>query len=386
MTSSAFSYDSTSDASSPFHTLAQTTVRLSEPGDLIAAVPALLGFTPTRSIIAICLSGETRPTVGAVMRHDLVVDEGCPGLSFEMRMAVEQFATVCGRECASGVLVVFVDDRFDSFGADDAVRRSSVVDVVEALEEAVNVHGVELLDAFVTSRISEGVDWFSLLPGGDSGCQSDPVASHVAMAQVLGGRVIRSSRKELEDVLAVDRSPERSRIGTLIDAAFDSATESRELRGDRRDPCSGHRRELRFVLAQIGSVGSGDEPSREVCAQLALALANVTVRDCLLALAVGELADRAEHLWTLLAQRLPDPHRSAPAALLGFSAYVRGDGPLAGIALSEALDADPDHNLARMLDVALQSGLRPDMVRELADVGFGCAAELGVDLPAPTDR
>lgn len=385
MTSSAFSRGSASDSSSPFQRFPHTTVRLSEPGELIASVPAILGFTPTRSVIAICLSGESRPTIGAVMRHDLVFDDSAPGLSLEMRMAVDQFATVSAREAASGVLVLFVDDRFDGTG-DTAIRRDAVVDIVEALEDEVNFHGIELLDAFVATRISEGEGWFSLLPDGDLGRQSDPGASRVAMAQVLGGRVIRSSRQELEEILEADPSRETDDIGYLVDAAFDSTTGSRDLPGDPRDPASGHRSELRFVLAHIEQVGSGGTPAPAECAQLALALANVTVRDCLLALAVGDLADDAERLWILLAKKLPAPHRSAPAALLGFSAYVRGDGPLAGIALGSALGADPEHNLARMLDVALQSGIRPGIVRELADVGFECAAALGVDLPTPTDQ
>ena len=48
----------------------QHTVTLSAPGDLLASVPALLGFRPARSIVAVCLSGERNPSVGAVMRHD----------------------------------------------------------------------------------------------------------------------------------------------------------------------------------------------------------------------------------------------------------------------------------------------------------------------------
>lgn len=381
MTTSASSHGSTSDSSSAFGRIAHTTVRLSEPGDLIAAIPALLGFTPTRSIVAICLSGETRPTLGAVMRHDLILGED-HGISDIMRMAVDQFATVCGRDCASGMLIVFVDDRFLE---PSERRRSSVVDIVEYLEDEVNRHGVELIDSYLTAEITEGSEWFSLLPDGERGRQSDPVASRVALAQVLGGRVIRGSRRELEELVEVLPTADSDRIGTLIDDAYDGVTGSRDLLSERSDPHSGHRRELVFVLDEIAGLTSGHEPQPETCAGLALALANLTVRDCLLALAVGDRADDAERMWMLLCKTLPDPERAGAAALLGFSAYVRGDGPLAGVALGAALDSDPDHNLARMLDVALQSGVRPTVVRELADVGFGCARTLGVQLPPATD-
>lgn len=376
-----FSHEPVPDNSSAFGRIAQTTVRLSEPSDLIAAVPALLGFTPTRSIVAICLSGETRPTLGAVMRHDLILGDG-PGLSDAMRLAIDQFAIVCGRDCASGMLVVFVDDRFRD---PSACSRWSVVEIVEHLEDAVNRQGVDLLDSFVTAEIAEGCEWFSLLPDGMCGRQSDPTSSRVALAQVLGGKVIRASRDELEKLVEVDRPGNRDRIEALIAESYDCDTGSRDLAGERCDPRSGHRRELEFVLDQIALLASGEEPGAQTCAGLALALTNVLVRDCLLALAVGECADDAERMWMLLSRKLPDPERAAPAALLGFSAYVRGDGPLAGVALGAALDSNPDHNLARMLDVALQSGIRPAAVRELADVGFDCARTLGVEIPPATD-
>ena len=67
--------------------------------------------------------------------------------------------------------------------------------------------------------------------------------------------------------------------------------------------------------------------------------------------------------------------------LLAFSAYARGDGPLAGVSLEAALRSDEDHRMARMLDQALQSGMRPEQIRELADTGYRLAKRIGVRLP-----
>jgi hypothetical protein len=69
---------------------------------------------------------------------------------------------------------------------------------------------------------------------------------------------------------------------------------------------------------------------------------------------------------------------------LAFSAYARGDGPLAGVALDAALRCDPDHRMAGMLDQALQSGMRPEQIRELAFTGYRLARRLGVELPPRT--
>jgi hypothetical protein len=89
----------------------------------------------------------------------------------------------------------------------------------------------------------------------------------------------------------------------------------------------------------------------------------------------------AEELWALLARTLPAPWRIEALVLLAFSAYARGDGPLAGVALETALDIDGSHRMAGMLDTALQTGLRPDRIRELALTGYRMADRLGVELP-----
>jgi len=67
--------------------------------------------------------------------------------------------------------------------------------------------------------------------------------------------------------------------------------------------------------------------------------------------------------------------------LLAFSAYARGDGPLAGISLEAALRSDPEHRMASMLDTALQAWMRPEQIRELAGTGYRLAKRLGVRLP-----
>jgi hypothetical protein len=106
------------------------------------------------------------------------------------------------------------------------------------------------------------------------------------------------------------------------------------------------------------------------------------VRDTMYALAVGESAGAAESLWAALARRLPEPWRVEPLVLLAFSAYVRGDGPLAGVSLEAALRCAPTHRMAGMLDAALQSGMRPERIRELALTGYRVASELGIRLPS----
>ena len=124
------------------------------------------------------------------------------------------------------------------------------------------------------------------------------------------------------------------------------------------------------------------KPARaQTSAVTACGLADVEVRDTLYALAVGHSAGDAESLWALLSRSLPTLWRAEALVLLAFSAYARGDGPLAGVSLEAALRCDPEHRMAGMLDTALQSGLRPEHIRELAVTGYRLAERLGVRLP-----
>ncbi|BAH55040.1 DUF4192 domain-containing protein [Rhodococcus opacus] len=356
----------------------QYSVTLSAPGDLLASVPALLGFRPARSIVAVCLNGKRNPSVGAVMRHDLVLG-GAGDPTPTMYAALGQFATVCERDRAGGVILVLVDDRFTG---PSALCLDELSAIVEEFEELLDFTPTDLLDVFVTAEIASGGAWFSLF-GGNYGVQSDPASSRVALARVLEGKPIRASREEMEATIEVGPVLERMQIAALIERGRPSSLLRRELaeRSSMPDRC--HRLELELVLTHVARVSSGERLLAPEYAELALALDNVTVRDSVLALAVGPYAEDAEQLWILLARNLPDPERANPAALLGYSAYLRGDGPFAGIALAAALDAEPGHVLATLLDGALHSGMRPAEVRGLAGVGYERASAVGVALPPP---
>jgi hypothetical protein len=135
------------------------------------------------------------------------------------------------------------------------------------------------------------------------------------------------------------------------------------------------------AVAAAARVAGGQSLPDVELAQLGCALADGQVRDMLYALAVGENAGDVESLWAVLARAVPQPWRVEALVLLAFSAYARGDGPLAGVSLEAALRCDPRHRMAGMLDTALQSGLRPEHIRELADTGYRIADRLGVRLP-----
>lgn len=103
---------------------------------------------------------------------------------------------------------------------------------------------------------------------------------------------------------------------------------------------------------------------------LACGLTDVAVRDTLYALAVGAQGGRAGASLGpgVLSRTLPDRGRVEALAALAFSACSRDDGPLAGLSLEAALRST-QAPVAGMLDTALQSGMRPEQIRELAGTG-----------------
>ncbi len=121
---------------------------------------------------------------------------------------------------------------------------------------------------------------------------------------------------------------------------------------------------VRDAVARSGP-GTTRALSDESAARLGWALTDLEVRDRAMGLGVGPTAAAAEALWTELVRRLPAPLDAAPATLLAATAWARGDGTTAGIALDRALGSQPAYALARLLEQGLAAGLPPAAVRDL---------------------
>ena len=151
--------------------------------------------------------------------------------------------------------------------------------------------------------------------------------------------------------------------------------------GADQRPDADARADVEHAMAAAAAALEGRCPSDAELARLACGLTDPRVRDTLYALAVGRDAAPCRVVVGALARTLPEPWRVEALVLLAFSAYARGDGPLAGVSLEAALRCNPDHRMAGMLDQALQSGMRPEQIRELALTGYRLAKQLGVRLP-----
>jgi hypothetical protein len=70
-------------------------------------------------------------------------------------------------------------------------------------------------------------------------------------------------------------------------------------------------------------------------------------------------------LWTECTRRGPAPFDAAPATLLAVSAWLRGDGAMANVALERALESRPGYTLARLLAQGLTGCLPPAALRAM---------------------
>ncbi|MGE0779783.1 DUF4192 domain-containing protein [Mycolicibacterium sp.] len=327
---------------------------LDRPGALIAALPAVLGFVPEKSLVLVTIY---HGAMGAVLRTDLDAAESMGELA--------DLAVNAGAEEAVAVIV-------DADGFSCRMCAEDHRDLVADLAGELDRRDIELLSALIVDNVARSGRFHCADGCGLSGAVDDPSASPIAAAAVLDGRRLYTRRAELVAVIC-PLDPERAAtLAALLDrtCALDEARPDQQARDD-----------VEHALECAAQLGTGRELADDQLARLALALTDVRVRDTLFALAVGDNAGSAESLWADLSRRLPEPWQVEPLVLLAFSAYARGDGPLAGIALDAALTCQPDHRMAGMLDRALRAGMRPEQIRELARTGYRLAKQLGVRLP-----
>ena len=275
--------------------------------EVIEGIAPALGFPPVNSLVIVTVEGGA---VGCVMRLDLN-EAAHSGV-------VDRLADLAARAGADGVVAVIVsaDGALCPMCGDEF--RQLVGDLTEALER----RGARLLDAHVVDRIEAGGRWHCVDNCGIGGVLNDPATSVMAAAAVAAGHRMYGNRDELKATVAVDvdraagLAPLLSGAGTVADCV---AVSVREAVAAARRMAGG----AVLTDAELAGVGA--------------ALADVRVRDSLFTTADSDTAAEAEALWALLARVLPQPFRAEALTLLAFSAYLRGAGPLVGIALEAAL-------------------------------------------------
>ncbi len=325
----------------------QPRVLLGGPGELIAAVPALLGYYPADCLLALAVHAG-RVGIGArVDLADLNPDQ------------IGGLTTLLTRTPADTVIIVVVG------GVPACPGRLPAQHLVTALADRLADRQVRLGRAVWVAGVRAGADWYCYHSRGRRGQLPDPTYSPLAAALAVEGVTIRASRAEF----AAELAPHPS--GVLAARAARLAVPAG--RGDRPDA------HLRLLQTAVAAAERGILPGHdEQIVALAHALQVPAVREHAIVVALGAQASAAQRLWVWLVRATPAPHRADPAALLALTAYLRGDGTLARIAAEIAEQANPAHLLAGLLIHVLDLGLRPEKLRAALR-----AATAPADTPPP---
>ncbi len=317
-----------------------TTVHISSPADLLALVPCVLGFHPEDSLVLVVLAGEGGSNVHA--RIDLSPDPAA------MRAGLAGLMTAVWRSRARHVALVAYTD--DPVLADVAL---------DPLFDALLAQDVD----WVYAIRADGSRWYDLDDDVPSGTPYD-VTSHPITAQfVLDGHVTFRNRAALADSLIGTDTDDMEAVAEAADRAM-SRFRAAAVHPLGMDEPEGARRHMvaegLWVRDRVRRYLASQEPlDAEEAGRMAVAMVNIQVRDVAWAELTRENSAVHVELWRGLVRRAPLDLLAAPAALLGFAAWLDGDGALAWCAVERCREAEPDYNLARLLSEALVAAIDP---------------------------
>lgn len=324
-------------------------MRVSGPAALVQAVPYLIGFHPSDSVVVVGLCD-------GVLVVTARLDLARPGCDADTSRAVD----VLLRNGVNEVVAVIYSDQ--PLGRDAAAAMASLTSAVQA-------GAARLIDTLVVC----GGRWRSVLCDDLSCCPAegrriDEQTSEFAAAATFAGVVAHPDRDSLAAILQPGDPASRRAVADLITATR-GAQVARPAAGRRG------RRDVRATRRLFAAARAADEecthystqPSDADAAQMALWLSDIDVRDSVwLAVDDGRLDGRP--LWAALTRRLPSPYDAAPAFLYGWAAWRAGNGAMASIAARRAVDADPGYTAADLLLAALSRGIDPRTVPKLRRV------------------
>ncbi len=359
-----------------------TTIRTSEPRELLALIPYQLGFRPRESAVVVSLRRAVR--VGLVARVDLA-DLGDPRRGPQVARALVGHLIDDG--AGAVVLVLYTDEPLQ---ADPTVGRRALAHLADAAEPyllepecwVVGPTGYHALEC---------ADRSCCPPGGRP--LSDLDGTRVGAEMVLLGAPVEASREDLGRVARVGSQARRSarRAGDRWAERARRASDPDALRRWRHDGLCGWR-----------ALVAGRAASAPAFGRCAAALDDVLVRDAVLldlvpgherladrvvagwngpevgdalramvdpAAGVAPPAERVERAAEALRQVAGHRPRAAVPALtlLAMLAWWSGDGARAAVLVERALDADPDYRLAGLLEQTLAAGMPPGWLRAPAE-------------------
>lgn len=304
------------------------TLTARSPEDLLAIARVALGFDPDDSVVMLTVGGA----------HPLHARVDLPERSDELDPVVETIVRPAERHRAGAAVFIL-------YTADEVLARRTASRLCRRLRAS----PVSLVDVL---RADAG-RWYPLTRDrrglGTTGVAYDVSAHPFVVDAVLEGRVLHRSRAELAATL----DPVPDEVAAIAAACRD-------------DPRPGE-----WVEALLAEhTAAGTVPDAEDAARLLESIADPAVRDRAWLRIRRGTARSDVTLWSNLVRRAPDGLVAHAAAVLGFAAWVAGDGALAWCAVDRAVAADPRHSLASVVASMLTRAVPPaEWDRTAAELG-----------------
>lgn len=314
------------------------TMRINGPVDLLAAVPYLLGFHPTESLVLVGLTDGALVVTARLNLADATDNNVGSAIAAMVRGGSTEL-----------IGAIFTASTTDGEG----LPHRQLVKLLEALVEAA---GARLLDCLVV------VDklWWSYLctdphccdPGGKP-LPDAPTA--VEAEAVYRGMTAAPTRDSL--IERFTPNADRDQLRPLL-----VRTEQRVQRIETRGLLPLHTlvvlaKVTKFADAAAGATGrsfAADDDVAMIGAALRLRLVRASV-----CFAIERQELRAGELWLDLARRLPGPYDAAPLTMYGWTCWHQGNGTLAGMAAERAVAADCTYEPAQWLLSAIAAAINP---------------------------
>ncbi|MFB7265385.1 DUF4192 domain-containing protein [Streptomyces nojiriensis] len=352
-------------------------ITLRSPAELADALPYMLGFHPTDSLVMVAVHGE-----GGRFGGRLRV--GIPSSPAEWEDTARQVAEclIRGSERRGGKPDGIVVYLCQEPGGEESGRRvmTRLRPLAQGIRLACGALDVPVLEALC---LSAGRFWSYVCP--DERCcpaEGSRLAavgtSVLAATATFAGLQVRGSLREIEGRMA----PLRGAVAEEAEQALDRAAAAlmpRILDGATREEVGAETIALarilmrRLTLAPPAEGGAHADDwddallGHDEAAALILGLQDREIRDIAAEWMEGEDAAPALRLWRALARRCVGAygeHAAAPLTLAGWVSWSTGDEPTARIAFGLALRADAEYRFAQLLHHACNEGIDPEGLRQ----------------------
>ncbi|MCX5295384.1 DUF4192 domain-containing protein [Streptomyces sp. NBC_00193] len=352
-------------------------ITLRSPAELADALPYMLGFHPSDSLVMVAVHGEAGRFGGRLR-------VGIPAVPDEWEDTARQVADCLIRGSVrrgsrpDGIIVFLCQDPQRGDSAQRVMTR--LRPLAQRIRLACGALDVPVLEALC---LSAGRYWSYCCPDGrccpaEGTALAAPGTSVMAAAATFAGLRVRGSLREIERRL----TPLRGTLADEMEGALDRAAVAlvpKILDGATREEVGAETVLLaraliqRMTLAPPSEGGPGADArddgllGHDEAASLILGLQDREIRDIAAEWMEGEEAAPALRLWRALARRCVGAygeHAAAPLTLAGWVSWSTGDEPTARIALGLALRADESYRFAQLLHHACNEGIDPEGLRE----------------------